>query len=575
VREQPLRERLLYFVLTPAIVIAIMVLGWLALRTTLQIEKARQQTVLDATLTLAAERVEVLDKFVIAQDNVVAAHVDLADLAAIGRRWKSTALRETPTVRAILLLDMTSESREVLAFHSLAPGPENDTFRRLLLLHLMPEMNLAENIEELRHLHLVVDEQSYLISYWQRRFEGRTYMVAVWHDVPRVVHETLPRLYREPDRGPSRMNIIDEQGRIVFGPPIQGGAFTVGLPFPTTLYNWRLQIALSSADELAEKVQRRQLIELSMVSVAGLVAVIGLIIVLLAAAKERRVSTLKSDFVANVSHELKTPLALVRMFGELLLLDRVKSDDKRRQYLQIIVGESERLTALIDNVLDFAKVERGKAAYDFVPGDVGDVVARAVEVYRYRAEREEVAVELELEDDLPGARIDARALELAVINLLDNALKYAKDGGSIDVSVRARGRDVEVRVADRGPGIQPSEQERIFDRFVRGSAAQSRAVRGSGIGLALVKYIAEAHGGRVRVESPIFDDGTGTAFVVALPALARPAWDRPSERPQLPAAPAAPPSDPLPSDAAAAGTAQPAAEPTPPAKAGASVAPEA
>lgn len=522
-------ERLLYFVLTPAIVLAVMVLGWLALRTTLQIEKARQQTVLDATLTLAAERVEILDKFIIAQDNVVAAHADLSDLAAIGRRWKPTALRETPTVRAVLVLDMSSEAREVLAFHSLAPGPENDTFRRVLLRRLVPEMKLGGNVEELRHLHLALGEQSYLLSYWQRRFEGRTYLVVIWHDVPRIVHETLPRLYKEPDRGPSRMNVIDEQGRIVFGPPIQGGAFTVGLPFPTTLYNWRVQLALASADELAEKVQRRQVIELSMVSVAGLVAVIGLIIVLVAAAKERRVSTLKSDFVANVSHELKTPLALVRMFGELLLLDRVKSDDKRRQYLQIIVGESERLTALIDNVLDFAKVERGKAAYDFVPGDLGEVVARAVEVYRYRAEREQVTVELEADPDLPGARIDARAIELAVINLLDNALKYARDGGRIDVAVRARGRDVEVRVADRGPGIPAAEQERIFDRFVRGSAAQSRAVRGSGIGLALVKYIAEAHGGRVRVESPVFDDGTGTAFVVVLPALPRPAWNRAPE----------------------------------------------
>src|SRR6188474_14348 len=125
-RAHALRERLLYFVLTPAIVVAIMVLGWLALRTTLQIEKARQQTVLDATLTLAEERVDVLDKFVIAQDNVVAAHADVADLVAIGKRWKPTAVRETPTVRAILVLDLTSTSHDVLAFHSLAPGPEND-----------------------------------------------------------------------------------------------------------------------------------------------------------------------------------------------------------------------------------------------------------------------------------------------------------------------------------------------------------------------------------------------------------------------------------------------------------------
>jgi len=544
VRERALRERLLYFVLTPAIVLAIMVLGWLALRTTLQIEKARQQTVLDATLTLAEERVEVLDKYVVAQDNVVAAHADLADLTAIGRRWKSTASRETPTVRAILVVDMSSASRDVVAFHSLAPGPENDTFRRLLLRKLMPAMKLEGAIEELRHLHQVSDEQSFLVSYWQRRFEGRGYMIVVWHDVPRIVHESLPRLYRDPDRGASRMNVVDEQGRIVFGPPIQGGAFTVGLPFPTTLYNWRLQIALSSADELAQKVQRRQLIELSMISVAALVAVAGLIIVLVASAKERRVSTLKSDFVANVSHELKTPLALVRMFGELLLLDRVKSDDKRKQYLQIIVGESERLSGLIDNVLDFAKVERGKAAYEFVPGDLGSIVARAVEVYRYRAEREEVEIALQLEPDLPGAKVDARAIELAVINLLDNALKYAKEGGQIDVSVADGTGTVEIRVADRGPGIAKIEQEQIFERFVRGSAATSRHIRGSGIGLALVKYIAEAHGGRIRVVSPIRDDGTGTAFVLSVPALARPAWRRESDPLGTAAGPKALASDP-------------------------------
>jgi two-component system phosphate regulon sensor histidine kinase PhoR len=124
------------------------------------------------------------------------------------------------------------------------------------------------------------------------------------------------------------------------------------------------------------------------------VAIAGVAIVVNTSVKERRLAALKSDFVANVSHELKTPLALIRMFGEMLLSGRVSSDDKRRQYLQIITSESERLTALIENVLDFAKVERGKAAYDFAPGNVGEVVARAVEVYRYRAEREGMEVEL-------------------------------------------------------------------------------------------------------------------------------------------------------------------------------------
>lgn len=518
------RERLLYFALVPAIVLAVLVLGGIALRTTLQIEKARQQTVFDATLTLADERVDRLDKIIIAQDNVVAAHVDVAKLGLITRRWLPTAARETPTVRAILVLDLDSPDREVLAFASRgAPGREDDALRRLLVTRLVPQMNADGNVEELRHLHHVIDQQSLLISYWQRQHQGRRYLVVAWHDVPRLVHEVLPRLYRDLDRGNSRMNVIDEDGRIVFGPPIKEGEFTVGRPFPTTLYNWRLQLALTTAEELGQKVERQRLIEIGMVGIAGLVALAGLAIVVLASAKERRLATLKSDFAANVSHELKTPLSLIRMFGELLLGGRVGSDEKRRQYLQIIVGESERLTALIENVLDFAKVERGKAAYQFSEGDVGEVVARTVDLYRYRAEREEVEVHLEIAEGLPEARIDARALELAIMNLLDNALKYAREGGRVDVSVtRAASGPIEVQVTDRGPGIDPDEQEQIFERFVRGKHAAEHRVRGSGIGLALVKHIAESHGGSVRVRSPITEDGRGSTFVLAIPPLRRP-----------------------------------------------------
>src|SRR5271170_236865 len=138
--ERQRREKLLYFALVPAIVVAVLVLGGLSLRTTLQIERARRQTVFDATLTLADERVDSLDKLIIAQDNVVAAHVDLGNLATISRRWLPTAARETPTVRAILVLDMDHEEHEVLAFASRAPGPEDDAFRRRLITRLLPQM---------------------------------------------------------------------------------------------------------------------------------------------------------------------------------------------------------------------------------------------------------------------------------------------------------------------------------------------------------------------------------------------------------------------------------------------------
>jgi two-component system phosphate regulon sensor histidine kinase PhoR len=472
--------------------------------------------VLDVTATLATERVNLLDNQIIAQDNVVAAHADVSDLGSLTKRWLATASRETPTVRAILVLDLTYETHEVVAYASKSPGPEDDTFRRLLLYRLYYSMNLDGSTEELRHLHESIDDRQYLLSYWQRSYKNRRFMVVAWHDVDRIVSEAMPQLYRDPGRGNARMNVVDEKGRIVFGPPIKVGQFGVTRPFPTTLYNWRLQLALASADELSRDAVINGYIQLAMVVIAAIVAFFGLFVVISASLRERRLSALKSDFVANVSHELKTPLALIRMFGELLLTDRVRSVDKRQQYYRIIVSESERLTALIENVLDFARVERGKVAYDFAPGAVEPIVRRALEVYRYRAEKEGLTVELRVDGRPTAAIIDARAIELSVMNLLDNALKYAKDGGRIEVEVARTADDVLVRVTDQGPGIPKEEQARIFERFYRGRGVNGTQTRGSGIGLALVRHIARSHGGDVVVESP-GPAGKGTRFTLSVP----------------------------------------------------------
>ena len=181
--------------------------------------------------------------------------------------------------------------------------------------------------------------------------------------------------------------MVDEQGHIVFGPPITGGEFTVGRPFPTTLYNWRLQIALTSAELLGQRVERQRTVEIGMVCFAAIVAIAGLLIVVVGSVRERHLALLKSDFVANVSHELKTPLALVRMFGEMLLSDRVPSDDKRRLYLS---SSCRRASAFLRSSRT-SRLRNGGARQGRVrvrPGDLGEVVARAVEVYRYRAERE-------------------------------------------------------------------------------------------------------------------------------------------------------------------------------------------
>jgi two-component system phosphate regulon sensor histidine kinase PhoR len=493
------RERILTFLLVPAIGVAVLILTGVTFRTSFQQERLRQRSVVEATLSLANEKAARLDQLIIDQDTAVAAEADVAQLNGLGPAWLAVAARQTPTVRAVLVIDLTSPLREVVAFASRRPGPEDESFRRLLVHRILPDLDTGSRPgTQLRHLHRSYDGQSYLISYWQRASGERSYLVLAWHEVPRIVHDVLPSLYEKRDQQ-SRMNVVDENGGIIFGPPVSVGELTVGRPFQTTLYKWRVNVSLLSAQELAASAARRRVLEMVLVGLSGLVITAGMVVVVVAAARERKLSALKSDFVANVSHELKTPLSLVRMFAELLQSGRVENDAKRRQYLQIILSESERLSALIENVLDFAKVERGKAGYDFSDCALGDVVVRAVEACRVRAERDEVQLDLDVEAGLPLVHVDERAIEIAIINLVDNALKYARDGNRVTIQVRGRGKAAEVSVTDQGAGIAPEDRKRIFERFVRGRG--TKQVRGSGIGLALVKHIAVAHGGDAWVEA--------------------------------------------------------------------------
>ncbi|MDF3066457.1 MAG: hypothetical protein K0R38_2058 [Polyangiaceae bacterium] len=503
---------MLTFLLLPAIVVAVLVLSGVMFRSSFQLEKLREQSVVEATLSLANERADRLDKRIIEQDNAVRSVLDLAERAEFGRKWLETAPLSTPTVRAVFLVDLGAPLRNVVALASRAPELETERFRRLLVHRLLPEMKLDKPpLDELRHLHKVEREKAYLLSHWEQSVAERHYLVVVWHDVPRIVHDVFPTLYS--DMQQSRVNIVDADGKIVFGPPLGRGGLTLGRQFETTLYKWTLNVTMNSAEELAAAVARRRVLEMVLVALSSVVVIAGLFVILIAAERERRLSNLKSEFVANVSHELKTPLALVRMFAELLQTGRADNDDKRKQYLSIIVNESDRLNALIENVLDFAKVERGQAAYEFSPARLAEPVTRAVEACRVRAEREGVSLELTLEE-VPELLIDERAVEIAVINLVDNALKYAPDGKRVCVVMRNGATGPEVLVADQGPGIAPEDRKRIFDRFVRGKSASGKQVRGSGIGLSLVKHIAEAHGGSIRVEDA---SPHGSVFTLRLP----------------------------------------------------------
>ncbi len=506
------RARLVTFML-PGVAMAVLVLAGVMFRSSFQLEKLREQSVVEATLLLANEKADRLDKRIIEQDNAVASLVDPAREEGFGAAWLEVAPVQTPSIRAVLVLDLSTPAREVMAYASRAPGPEDDRFRRLLVHRILPDLKLGgPSNGELRHLHASYDDTSYLISHWERTLGGRRLLVVAWHDVPRIVHDLFPDLYSDEDR-PSRVNVVDGEGRIVYGPPLSRGTLTLGRQFATTLYKWRLNVSMMAAEELAQAFERRRVLEMVLVGLSSLVVLTGFVVITVTAARERKLANLKSEFVANVSHELKTPLSLVRMFGELLQSGRAESAEKRRQYLQIIVSESERLAALIDNVLDFAKVERGKAAYEFREASVVEVVHRAVEACLGRAERGGIELRVDVPDDPLVTSIDERALEIAVINLIDNALKYAAESPEVLIAVVRCGDRIEVSVTDRGPGIDPQDRERIFERFERAKRVSKDQIRGSGIGLSLVTHIAEAHGGRAWVEAA---EPMGSRFVFSL-----------------------------------------------------------
>ena len=218
----------------------------------------------------------------------------------------------------------------------------------------------------------------------------------------------------------------------------------------------------------------------------------GAIMLVLDARRERRESEKKTSFVANVSHELKTPLTSIRLCAEMLSEGRAKDDAAKERYLGVIAKESERLARLVDNVLDFGRLEQNRRKYDMADADLREVVRDAAESQRSRVEAAGMELSVEVASEPVVRRIDRDAVSQIVVNLVDNAVKYAAEGRRIDVKVDADGAVV---VADRGPGVPKRDRERVFDRFYRCDDSLAAKSSGSGLGLSIARRLAEGMGG--------------------------------------------------------------------------------
>ena len=456
---------------------------------------------------LAEEKVLNIESLIVEADNKLLRRVKLAEIVELPNLPSVTGT----AVLSIYVLDAQFKLVPGGFVSSRKDRGEGIALRDWFLDKVVPELPLADaKVDTRGHKHFDFNRGPFLFAFMKRVETGQTFYVVIENNVTEyLMVQLFPQFFTISNK--RLYQVFNEHDVSIYGEPFAAGGLVVEQRFLETVDRWVLRVAQKDPPN---PVDRKALFDSILIGCAVVVIVGGLAVLGFGIRRERRLSDLKSEFISNVSHELKTPLSIISMFGEMLANGRTKNPEQAHEYAEIIWRESVRLGRLIDNVLDFAKIERGMGVYEFADdADVGEVVDRAVELSGRRVAAADMTLEVELEPDLPRVRLDGNAFTLAVLNLIDNAIKYAVDGKKIALSLKQQADRVVLAVRDWGPGIDPEEQDRIFERFYRAKAVRLKPIRGSGIGLALVQHIARAHGGDVEVAST----PEGSTFSIWLP----------------------------------------------------------
>jgi signal transduction histidine kinase len=315
----------------------------------------------------------------------------------------------------------------------------------------------------------------------------------------------------------------------------QAGGILKDLPLNAHVYPFRVLISLASPQMLYARQQQRTRLFGALIVASAFAAVVGLFTAWRSFRRQQELNELKTNFVSSVSHELRAPIASVRLMAENLERGKISEPAKQGEYFRFIVQECRRLSSLIENVLDFSRIEQGRKQYEFEPTNLVALVEMTVKLMEPYATEKGVKLEtsnIQHPTSNIELNVDGRAIQQALVNLIDNAIKHSPKGETVAAGVEIKNEKLIIKnggdatalnsqlstlnlfVADSGPGIPLAEQQKIFERFYRRGSELRRETQGVGIGLSIVKHIVEAHGGRVRVQSQV---GQGSRFTIELP----------------------------------------------------------
>lgn len=284
--------------------------------------------------------------------------------------------------------------------------------------------------------------------------------------------------------------------------------------FPSFLPAWSLVLYRESSGIIYTFFTASQGIFIYIFLLIVIVLVLGLFFTLQVINKELALSKMKSDFISTISHEFKSPLTSIRQMSEMLHNEIISTESRKKEYYAVMLEQSERLSHLIDNILDFSKIEEGKKVFHFEKTKLPELIINVKSAFQNRISNDGFSVSSTIPQTLPEIVIDKEAIQQVLYNLLDNAYKYSGDSKIIEIIAESQEDSVKISVRDFGIGIQPEDQKKIFTHFFRGGDELTRSVKGSGIGLTIVKKIVEAHQGTITLESTL---GKGSIFQVTLP----------------------------------------------------------